>query len=36
MVNVELMNVVVSCLVVDDFVQLCLDPFKLEGMVGCG
>ena len=36
MVNTELMNVVVSCMIVDDFVQLCLDLFKLEGMAGCG
>ena len=36
MVNTELMNVVVSCMIVDDFVQVCLDPFWLEGVAGCG
>ena len=36
MVNAGLMVFVVGCVIVDGFVQLCLDPFQLEGVAGCG
>ena len=36
MVNTEAINVVVGCMIINDFVQLCFNPFKLERMAGCG
>ena len=36
MVNTEAIDVVVGCMIINDFVQLCFNPFKLERMAGCG
>ena len=36
MVNTEAINVVVSCVIVDDFVEMRLDSFWLKGVAGCG
>ena len=35
MVNMEAIDVVVGCVIVDDFVQMRLDLFQLEGVAGC-
>ena len=36
MVSAELMNVVVGCVIVDDFVWMRFDLFQLKGVAGCG
>ena len=36
MVNTEAINVVVGCVIVDDFVEMQLDSFQLKGVAGCG
>ena len=36
MVNTEAINVVVGCVIVDDFVEMRLDSSWLEGVAGCG
>ena len=36
MVNTEVVDVVVGCMIVDDFVEMQLDPLQLEGVAGCG
>ena len=36
MVHTEAIDVVVVCVIVDDFVEMRLDSFWLRGMAGCG
>ena len=36
MVHTEAIDVVVVCVIVDDFVEMQLDLFQLKGVVGCG
>ena len=36
MVNTEVVDVVVGCMIVDDLVEMRLDPLQLEGVAGCG
>ena len=36
MVNAEAIDIVVGCMIVDDFVEMQLDSLWLEGVVGCG
>ena len=36
MVNTEAIDVVVSCMIVDNLVEMRLDPLQLEGVAGCG
>ena len=36
MVNTEAVDVVVSCMIVDNLVEMRLDPLQLEGVAGCG
>ena len=36
MVNTEAVDVVVSCMIVDNLVEMQLDPLWLEGVAGCG
>ena len=36
MVNTEAIDVVVGCMIVDDFVEMRLDLLQLEGVAGCG
>ena len=36
MVNTEAIDVVVGCVIVDDFVQMQLDSLQLKGVAGCG
>ena len=36
MVNTEAIDVVVSCMIVDNLVEMRLDPLWLEGVAGCG
>ena len=36
MVNMEAIDVVVGCMMVDDFVKMQLDLLQLKGVVGCG
>ena len=36
MVHTEAIDVVVVCVIVDDFVEMQLDSFQLKGVTGCG
>ena len=36
MVNTEAINVVVGCVIINDFVEMQLDLLQLKGVVGCG
>ena len=36
MVHTEAIDVVVVCVIVDDFVEMRLDLFQLKGVAGCG
>ena len=36
MVNTEVIDVVVGCVIVNDFVQMQLDLLQLKGVAGCG
>ena len=36
MVNMEAIDVVVGCVIIDDLIQVQLDSFKLKGVAGCG
>ena len=35
MVNMEAIDVVVGCMIVNDFVEMWLDSLQLEGVAGC-
>ena len=36
MVNTEAIDVVVGCVIIDDFIEMQLDSLQLKGVAGCG